>query len=633
MNGRTETYDVIVVGGGHAGIEAALAAARLGCRTVLVTHAVTEIGRMPCNPSIGGLGKGHLVKEIDVLGGEMGRAIDETGIHFRILNRSKGPAVQAPRAQADKHAYARRMQEAVAKQDGLDVIEADVTDLIRGDDEHGPCVEGVATNGAGYLRGPRVILCTGTFLGGLMHVGDVRTEGGREGAPASLGLGASLADAGFRLTRLKTGTPPRLHRDSIDYARVQRQPGDEAPEAFSLFTRDFAPDQIDCHVTHTNRLTHEIIRGGLDRSPLYGGVIEGTGPRYCPSIEDKIVRFADKTRHFVFLEPEGRGTDEIYVNGISTSLPCDVQDEMVHSIIGLENAVIMRYGYAVEYDSVPSWQVNPTLETKPLGGLYLAGQILGTSGYEEAAAQGLIAGINAARGLLRRDPISVSRRQGYIGVLIDDIVTKEITEPYRMFTSRAENRLELRCENAARRMLPTAENVGLLGEEDLATLRERARAARVVGDVLERERIDAQEGRRSAAELLKRPGVDIEHLCSLSAGLRANLDAALAKSSRLSRSDRASAETEAANDIKYFGYISRQNKMLRRQAHLDELEIPPGLDYAALSALSVEAREKLARMRPSTLGQASRIDGVRQADLAALGVLVSKLRNEHGSKA
>jgi len=642
MNSRKDNqsprhYDVIVVGGGHAGIEASLAAARLGLDTALVTHARTEIGRMPCNPAIGGLGKGHIVKEIDALGGEMGRAIDQTGIHFRILNRSKGPAVQAPRAQADKLQYQNLMCAVVGDQDKLDIVEADAERLLREDGKDGRRIGGVDLGSAGELTGKRVILCTGTFLGGLMHVGEERRTGGREGAPASLDLGASLIGAGFEMTRLKTGTPPRLHRESIDYDRITAQPGDTDPKPFSFRTRDFAPAQILCHVTQTNARTHRIIHDSLHRSPLYAGVIAGTGPRYCPSIEDKIVRFADKDRHFVFLEPEGRDCEEVYVNGLSTSLPRDVQQDMVHSIVGLEEAVLTRSGYAVEYDSVPSWQVTSTLESKPVGGLYLAGQILGTSGYEEAAAQGFVAGVNATRSLMGQPPLMLPRTTSYMGVLIDDLVTKEITEPYRMFTSRAESRLSLRCDNVGERMVETAQEIGLLSDGDLRLLKDRVAASRRTVLFLKRARVrDPQDGNQMiAAEMVKRSDRYYENVFSLYPSLNDDLNEELSElvaSGTLTPADVDAAREQACVDIKYEGYILRQTKMLQQQAHLDDLEIPPDMDYAPLKALSHEAREKLALMRPTTLGQASRIDGVRQSDLATLSVLLRKPRERDDRK-
>jgi len=632
-------YDVIVVGGGHAGIEAALAAARLGCRTALVTHAAGEIGRMPCNPAIGGLGKGHLVREIDVLGGEMGRAIDETGIQFRVLNRRKGPAVQAPRAQADKHRYQQRMAAAVAAQPGLDVVCADAVALptsgAPGSAADPLRVAGVGLADGRTLRAPRVILCTGTFLRGLMHVGETRTRGGREGAASSEGLSGELARLGFVLRRLKTGTPPRLHAASIDYSQLTAQPGDADARPFSFRTRTFTPPAHRCWLAYTNARTHDLIRANLHRSPLYGGIIAGQGPRYCPSIEDKVVRFADRDRHLVFLEPEGLETDEVYVNGISTSLPADVQDAMVRSVPGLERAELVRYGYAVEYDSVPSWQVLPTLESKKVQGLSLAGQILGTSGYEEAAGQGLIAGVNAARALGGQPPWLPGRREAYLGVLVDDLVTKDITEPYRMFTSRAEHRLHLRCDNAESRLLAAAGSLGLLPDGELGRLlaRERARTrllARLAGW---RTPDPAGGAGCTAADLLRRPGIDLAAVVAMvpdGAALRTALENDVAGS--LDRQAEAWLVTglleQVINEIKYEGYINKQERSLQELAHLDALEVPAHLDYGAVRALSAEAREKLERMRPATLGQASRIDGVRAGDLAVLTVLIRRAREE-----
>ncbi|MFO7610415.1 MAG: tRNA uridine-5-carboxymethylaminomethyl(34) synthesis enzyme MnmG, partial [Candidatus Krumholzibacteriia bacterium] len=501
-------FDIVVVGGGHAGAEAALAAARLGARTALVTHDPGEIGRMPCNPAIGGLGKGQLVRELDVLGGEMGRAIDATGIQFRILNRKKGPAVQSPRAQADKHRYQDYMVHAVHAQPGLTVVAGDVAglDVVPTGDGR-TRFAGVVLGDGRRVVGARGVLCSGTFLQGLMHVGERRTVGGREGAASAEGLSGSLRDYGFVLRRLKTGTPPRLRRGSIDFSRLAEQPGDEPPAPFSFRTRAFSPRQVPCWLAYTNARTHALIGASLDRSPLYGGAIAGRGPRYCPSIEDKVVRFADKERHLLFLEPEGLDTDEIYANGLSTSLPADVQEAMVRTVAGLEKAELVRYGYAVEYDSVPSWQITPALETKPVAGLFLAGQILGTSGYEEAAAQGLVAGINAVHSLDGRAPLTVGRDQAYLGVLVDDLVTKEIDEPYRMFTSRAEHRLHLRCDNAEERLTGLALALGLLPDRDQATLRARRRFVAAVGSALARATAtDPARGLRlPAQEWLRQP--------------------------------------------------------------------------------------------------------------------------------
>ena len=625
---KKHEYDIIVVGGGHAGIEAALAAARMGARTALVTHDVGEIGRMPCNPAIGGLGKGHLVREIDVLGGAMGVAIDQSGIQFRLLNTKKGPAVRSPRAQADKYAYQRLMMETVLRQDNLEVVADDAEGLVVASGQVG----GVALRGGRTLTGARVVLCTGTFLKGLMHVGDKQTTGGREGAASSEGLSGSLADYGFELKRLKTGTPPRIARQSVDFKQLTPQPGDKNPAPFSFRTENFAPDQIDCYMAYTNEHTHRIIGESLDRSPLFIGKIEGQGPRYCPSIEDKVVRFADKDRHLLFLEPEGRDTDEIYVNGLSTSLPADVQERVVRSVPGLESARIIRYGYAVEYDSVPSWQIHRSLETKPVAGLYLAGQVLGTSGYEEAAAQGLVAAVNAVWSLDGKKPLEIGRDEGYIGVLVDDLVTKEIIEPYRMFTSRAEHRLHLRCDNAEDRLTDLALELGLLTSQAEKLLTARREFVRGFNDLLQKTSVFAKEKgmRLMAADYLRFPGLglgDLKKEVQAPDEFWSGIEYQHRTLKEVSSSPHllAGAENQVENDIKYDGYIAKHNRLLRNREHLDKFELPATMDYKSLTSLSFEAREKLDRIRPATLGQAGRIDGVRAGDLAVLTVYLKKM--------
>ncbi len=615
----------------------------------MVTHDKDEIGRMPCNPAIGGLGKGHLVREIDVLGGEMARAIDATGIQFRILNQSKGPAVRAPRAQADKVAYQRYMKETVLAQPGLAVLEGEVTGLLVHRGGQGRArIAGVRTADGAEIAAGRVVLSSGTFLRGLMHLGDRKTSGGREGAASAEGLSGELTQLGFVLRRLKTGTPPRLRRDTIDFAVLQPQPGDEDPHPFSFRTQRFQPHQLMCHLTYTNERTHRLILDSLDRSPLYAGIIEGRGPRYCPSIEDKVVRFTKKARHLIFLEPEGWDSEEIYVNGLSTSLPMDIQTAMVRSMRGLEEAVLVRFGYAVEYDSVPSCQIQRTLESSVVDGLFLAGQIVGTSGYEEAAAQGLMAGINAVMSTNNQSPFIIQRSEGYIGVLVDDLVTKDISEPYRMFTSRAEPRLWLRCDNAESRLLRHAEHLGLLPQDDLETLRVRVKMAEMARHRLETSQVTIPGNlhRMSAVEYLRRPEINMKFIfqhCPEGGRLRRDLLNAMGSCLSNRGNDLSKGEDQGSRvpgggngrtavdallqvetDIKYEGYIAKQDRILRQQQHLENLEIPRDLDYHLILALSFESREKLARIRPATVGQASRIDGVRAADLAVLTVVLKR---------
>lgn len=626
-------YDIVVVGAGHAGVEAALAAARLGVRCALLTHDAGAVGRMPCNPAIGGLGKGHLVREIDVLGGEMGVAIDQSGIQFRLLNTKKGPAVQSPRAQADKQAYQDYMTATCHGQPGLTVLAADVSGLTVATGPQGRRVVGVELANGGRVSAARVILCTGTFMKGLMHIGADRIPGGREGGVSSEGLSGGLADYGFVLKRLKTGTPPRLLNQTIDYKHLTEQKGDVKPTPFSFRTRAFNPQQVSCHLAYTHPGTHKIIVDNLGRSPLFAGVISGQGPRYCPSIEDKVVRFADKDRHLLFLEPEGLKTDEVYVNGLSTSLPADVQLQVVRSIPGLEHAEIVRYGYAVEYDSVPSWQVFRHLETKVLAGLYLAGQILGTSGYEEAAAQGLVAGVNATFSLDGRDPLSLPRTTSYLGVLVDDLVTKEINEPYRMFTSRAEHRLHLRCDNTEGRLSGLAAEIGLLPVSVQGELDARNSYVEEMKLVMDKYKFvtRAKGVRVAASDYLRFPGTDLAMMAQqeeIPPGLRQAMATLRAQLGEVLRDERAveAATFQVENDIKYAGYIAKQERLLRTQSHLDHCEMPADFDYQAIKALSYEAREKLSRVRPITLGQASRIDGVRAGDLAVLTIFLKKLQ-------
>lgn len=604
-------YPVIVVGGGHAGCEAALVSARMGVETLLVTISRGDIARMPCNPAIGGLAKGQLVREIDALGGEMGLCIDHAGIQFRMLNRGKGPAVWSPRAQADKVAYHEKMLESIEAEEKLDILEAEITGLVMKEG----VVTGVRTATGEEIGADKVILALGTFPNGLMHIGERKIPGGREGEPPSRGLSDMLADAGLKRERLKTGTPPRLLKSSIDFSKCVIQPGDEDPAPFSYRTEKLDVEQIPCHLTWTGEKTHAIINANIHRAPLFSGQIQGTGPRYCPSIEDKVVRFSEKPRHQLFLEPEGRDSEEIYVNGLSTSLPEEVQLEMVRSVPGLEEAEIVRFGYAIEYDFFPPYQIHSSLESRIISGLYLAGQINGTSGYEEAAAQGLIAGINAVLAIRGAEPFVPGRSEAYIGVLIDDLVTKEIMEPYRMFTSRAEYRLSLRQDNADERLLKHAVRFGLLPLEQWERMIESQKAVQGATKRLESESISIDGSERMrAARFLQRPGVSLDDI------------EPLLPNGPLGLTRREGESLEIRQ--KYHGYIRRQDRTAEKLRRMERRKIPEGFSYSDIEALSTEAREKLEKFRPETLGKAARLAGVRNSDISVLMVFLERAANE-----
>ncbi|MGZ8478735.1 MAG: tRNA uridine-5-carboxymethylaminomethyl(34) synthesis enzyme MnmG [Candidatus Binatia bacterium] len=623
MNSKV-IFDVIVVGAGHAGIEACLAAARMGCSTLMMTLNLDHIGQMSCNPAIGGIGKGHLVKEIDALGGEMARAIDETGIQFRILNTKKGPAVRASRAQADKALYRMRMKRVLENCPRLTLRQGSVEALIVEDG----LIKGVETQIGERFYGQKVILTTGTFLKGLIHIGDRNFSAGRAGDFAVHGLSESLVSLGFKVGRLKTGTCPRLDSRTIDYSELVVQDGDQPPQPFSFSSSGVTQRQVPCHITYTNSRTHEIIRGAMHRSPMYSGVIKSRGPRYCPSIEDKIHRFADKDRHQIFLEPEGLDTVEVYPNGLSTSLPLDVQVEMVRSIKGLEQAEIMRHGYAIEYDYFEPTQLFSSLETKLVKGLYHAGQINGTTGYEEAAAQGIMAGINASLSLHGQEPLVFSRDQAYIGVLIDDLVTKGTdSEPYRMFTSRAEYRLLLREDNADLRLCETGHRIGLAEKAEYQRFLEKKSAIDELVSYLDRNHLIPDSETNSRLETIGK--TPLKNLTTLTQILRrpeislSDIRAIFPEIVKYSRD----VDSQVEVQIKYAGYVDRQNDIVERFQKMEDVRLPEDIDYSQISGISREVREKLIRIQPRSLGQASRISGITPAAITLLCFYLKKLKS------
>jgi tRNA uridine 5-carboxymethylaminomethyl modification enzyme len=614
-------YDLIVIGGGHAGCEAALASARLGLTTLLVTLQVERIAHTPCNPAVGGLAKGHLVKEIDALGGEIGRLTDQSAIQFRMLNRAKGPAVWSPRAQVDKALHHQVALAALEAQENLDIIEGEVETIQVNHYKF----EGVTIRDGAKIAAQACVVTAGTFLNGLMHIGPRKIEGGREGDPPSAFLSDYLRSEGFTVGRLKTGTPPRLLRESVDLSLFERQDGDVVPVPFSHRTAAIQQTQVPCYLTHTNERTHEIIRKNLSRSPLFSGEIKGVGPRYCPSIEDKVVRFPEKSRHQLFIEPEGREHPELYVNGLSTSMPEDVQLQFLKTIPGFENVVIQRPGYAVEYDFFPPDQIYRTMESKKIERLYFAGQVNGTSGYEEAAAQGFVAAINAAFKLRDREPFVLGRDEAYIGVLVDDLTTKEIDEPYRMFTSRAEFRLLLRQDNADERLMKYGHSFGLVSSKAWDEVRDRTDRVEQTVEALKQKTFPAQKGNAlfetmgleqvqkpvSVFQVLRRPEVRFHHIEPI-----VELDIALGENEK----------TQAESAVKYSGYIERQQQDIHFVREMESRLIPEDFSYEEIPGLSTEARQKLTSKRPETVGHASRMSGVRASDLSIIVVQLEKRR-------
>ncbi|MDO4574851.1 MAG: tRNA uridine-5-carboxymethylaminomethyl(34) synthesis enzyme MnmG [Planctomycetia bacterium] len=604
-------FDILIIGGGHAGVEAAAAAARMGAKTALLTSNLDTLAAMSCNPAIGGVAKGQIVCEVDALGGLMGEVIDQTGIQFRMLNRSKGPAMQGPRAQADKKAYQFTMKRRLEGQPNLSLLQEHVEAILvesRGEKRY---VTGVKTLIGNEYHAPRVVLTTGTFLRGELHYGPTIFPGGRSGEAPADKLSQSLLDAGIRLDRFKTGTPARLHGKTLDYSKLTIHPGDDEPAPFSFLHDTLDVEQIPCWLTRTNARVHQIIRDNLHRAPMYSGQIHSTGPRYCPSIETKIVRFSEKESHQIFLEPEGRNTEEVYVNGMSTSLPCDVQREMIHAVEGLEKAQIMRYAYAIEYDYAPPQQLKPTLETRAVDGLYFAGQINGTTGYEEAAGQGLLAGANAVLTLGGREPWIPGREEAYLGVMVDDLVTRGVDEPYRMFTSRAEHRLRLRGDNADRRLTAKGRELGLVENVRWEKFSRKKAEIDTLQTFLREHKIPCGSGKITLEAFLVRPETTWTQVLAAYPELK-KYSASVAR--------------QVEYDAKYSGYLAREDESVARQHRLQKIRIPEDLDYFAIRQLRMEAKEQLARVRPATIDQASRIRGITPADLAVL-VLELGIRN------